>query len=661
MIFRLLMTGAILAGSLSAGVLKLPDGTEVEGTFSSPETGGLQLLTADGTLHKVTPGTFKSLTVDAGDTLWPPELRAAGSNEFGLLGQYFEGTEFKGKPRVRIDPDITFRWGGDGPFADWRKDGFSARWTGHFQVPESGEYEFITWSDDGVRLFINDRQLIANWSDHSITENKTSISLDAADLHEIRIEYFENSGDAELRIEWSGRDRQRHPLGDLILITDGAGVTETGASRPTEVGLHPGLVLRDGTVLHTQIRRANDTAFELAEPFAGRTISTFNVARVVFREIPASLAAATRPGRQGALLVGGDFVDSEFQSLDSGILQVSSLLFGLQRLDTKYETHALCLRDPAPAAARWRVRDRAGSVILSETLAFSGNSIVVSNAVLHALTLPLDTLVTIEAAGAAELFPASLRFGPDSEHATAHQKPRTDDSERRRIDSLKRMAEQEKNRREREMSDTARKAREELAQLEEARRKRDETAKKHAEAVKDRDRLLAEREEQQKAHDGLTTQRDRLDAMLNELNREYSRRRAAIVEIEGRQKRENAQAKNLEKALKKKGGRSDETEQSRLEKEMAAIRTRQRELLDEHVKAVRESEAARKQREETDRRLAAVKRDLGGRKTPLDRARRAVDSAERQLNQLAGMLKQYCEKFAAAEAKVQARERAELR
>lgn len=658
---RLLIIGALLPVALQAGVLKLTDGSEIPGVFTHAADTGLRHADAEGKIRDVKPGGFQSLAIDAADAIWPEELRVARTNQFGLLGQYYEGTEFKGEPRVRVDPDLTFRWGSGPPLEGWRSDHFSVRWTGHFQVTETDDYEFATWSDDGVRLFINGKQLIANWSDHSVAENKTNVRLEAAELHEIRVEYFENSGEAELRVEWAGRDRKRRPLGELILVTDGAGVTENRHPAQTPPGLQSGMVLRDGTFLKTLPRRGNDSAFELDQPFTGRTVSAFNVARVVFRDIPAGVAAATRPGRQGALLVGGDFVDSEFQSLESGILQLSSLLFGLQKLDTKFETHALLLREPRPEAARWSVRDRAGSLFLSESLRFTTTGVVISNAVLREVEIPIDTLVSIETAPVEDLFPDSLRFGPDSVHAKEPTGKRSDDADRRRVDSLRRMAAQEKSRRERELSSDASQARSEMATLKEARDKFTDTEAKHAEAHRDFADKQAEHEKLEKDYQSLTAQRTRMESEFTTLSRDQSRVRTSLDQLESRRKGLTTTAKNLERSLDRIRRKNENRDPSSDERRLAETRQQLDGLRSEHARLEKDYAAIHKQRAEKERALTEVRRDLGGRKSSLDRARRNRDSAERQLRYLDGILKQYRSRLAAAEATVAKRQNAQLR
>jgi hypothetical protein len=80
---------------------------------------------------------------------------------------------------------------------------FSARWTGQVEAPASETVTFYTVSDDGVRLWVNGQQIINNWTNHSATENSGTIALTAGQRYDIRMEYYENTGSAVARVQWS--------------------------------------------------------------------------------------------------------------------------------------------------------------------------------------------------------------------------------------------------------------------------------------------------------------------------------------------------------------------------------------------------------------------------------------------------------------------------
>jgi PA14 domain len=82
-------------------------------------------------------------------------------------------------------------------------DNFSARWTGTITIPTTGNYRFITQSDDGVRLWINGVQVVNNWTDHGVANDITgNIYLTAGQRVPITLEYYERTAGATMRLGW---------------------------------------------------------------------------------------------------------------------------------------------------------------------------------------------------------------------------------------------------------------------------------------------------------------------------------------------------------------------------------------------------------------------------------------------------------------------------
>jgi hypothetical protein len=80
---------------------------------------------------------------------------------------------------------------------------FSVRWEGLVRAEATGNYRFQTVSDDGVRLWVDGVQVIDNWTDHSATtDTSANVGLTAGETYDIRLEYYENSGQAEIRLRW---------------------------------------------------------------------------------------------------------------------------------------------------------------------------------------------------------------------------------------------------------------------------------------------------------------------------------------------------------------------------------------------------------------------------------------------------------------------------
>lgn len=126
----------------------------------------------------------------------------------GLQGDYFVTPSLTGYQLSRIDPTVNFSWPGV-PDVGLPSDGFSIRWTGQVQPLYSGLYTFITSSDDGVRVWVNGSLIIDDWTSHSPTENSGTVSLVGGQKHDIKIEYFENTGTAAMQLFWSSACQKR--------------------------------------------------------------------------------------------------------------------------------------------------------------------------------------------------------------------------------------------------------------------------------------------------------------------------------------------------------------------------------------------------------------------------------------------------------------------
>lgn len=129
----------------------------------------------------------------------------------GLTGEYYNNTELSGKAIVtRKDSKIDFNWKSESPAAGIDSNSFSIRWQGKIKPVYSDQYTFSVSSDDGVRVWIGEKLIIDHWKDQSASIRKGSIILTAGKLYDIKIEYYENRGDASIRLMWeSPRQKQR--------------------------------------------------------------------------------------------------------------------------------------------------------------------------------------------------------------------------------------------------------------------------------------------------------------------------------------------------------------------------------------------------------------------------------------------------------------------
>jgi hypothetical protein len=137
---------------------------------------------------------------------------SVGSNAWtgnGLRGEYFNDTSFATRTVSRIDRTIDFEWDISAPDARVNADNFAVRWTGQVQPRYSESYTFTALSDDGVRVWIDGRQIINNWQNQAPTEASGTIELVAGRKYDIRVEYYDGAAGATMRLFWQSASQTR--------------------------------------------------------------------------------------------------------------------------------------------------------------------------------------------------------------------------------------------------------------------------------------------------------------------------------------------------------------------------------------------------------------------------------------------------------------------
>jgi mono/diheme cytochrome c family protein len=100
-----------------------------------------------------------------------------------------------------------------------RKDQFAVRFDGLIELPKDGEYRFFLLSDDGSKLAIDGRDVIDNDGVHAPAEKTAKVQL-AAGKHAIIVEFFEQAGGEELRIEVEGPSLKRRSINEVLATPD---------------------------------------------------------------------------------------------------------------------------------------------------------------------------------------------------------------------------------------------------------------------------------------------------------------------------------------------------------------------------------------------------------------------------------------------------------
>jgi GH43 family beta-xylosidase len=128
-----------------------------------------------------------------------PRLALSGA---GLTAQYFQNSDFTGLAETRIE-NVSHNWGTGSPAAGVNGDTFSVRWTGQIEPAYSESYTFTALSDEGVRVWVDGQLLIDDWTPHVRRNQQGTIALQAGQRYDIRLDYFEGTGSAQIELSWA--------------------------------------------------------------------------------------------------------------------------------------------------------------------------------------------------------------------------------------------------------------------------------------------------------------------------------------------------------------------------------------------------------------------------------------------------------------------------
>lgn len=128
----------------------------------------------------------------------------AGAFGAGLAADYWANPYLEGAPTLsRRDAQIDFRWTFNSPGRNIPVDWYSIRWNGAIRVPPEGVRRLAVEGNDGYRLYLDDRLVIDNWKKESYRTRSVEVHWDPASEHRIRLEYFETTGNARIRLLWN--------------------------------------------------------------------------------------------------------------------------------------------------------------------------------------------------------------------------------------------------------------------------------------------------------------------------------------------------------------------------------------------------------------------------------------------------------------------------
>ncbi|MEO1550350.1 MAG: PA14 domain-containing protein, partial [Pseudomonadota bacterium] len=144
-----------------------------------------------------------------------------------------------------LKPDINYKNGSGSFWEGGAKDTFGAQITGNIEVSEAGTFTFHMGGDDGTMLFIDGQPVLVDDGLHAYRTRSQEVELEPG-THHIEVRYFENYGQAGLKLEWEGPGLDGKELVSAPDIADAQ--TVGGVELAVDLGLDT-TALAKGTIL----------------------------------------------------------------------------------------------------------------------------------------------------------------------------------------------------------------------------------------------------------------------------------------------------------------------------------------------------------------------------------------------------------------------------
>ncbi|OON68179.1 PA14 domain-containing protein [Hymenobacter sp. CRA2] len=120
----------------------------------------------------------------------------------GLQAAYYNGINFDKLVLRRRDAAIDFDWKKEPPVDGLGSEFFSVRWEGFILAPVTGEYEFSTVMDDGLRVWLGGKRIINAWREQDHVPGEAHLRLEAGRYYRLRVEYFQTIRDTRALLRW---------------------------------------------------------------------------------------------------------------------------------------------------------------------------------------------------------------------------------------------------------------------------------------------------------------------------------------------------------------------------------------------------------------------------------------------------------------------------
>jgi len=155
------------------------------------------------------------------------------TNGQGLAYRYYEGSWNKLPDFSKLKAVKTGKTDGFDLSQRKRNDNFAFVFEGYIMIDKAGLYRFISKSDDGSKLYIDNKVVVNNDGIHQSSFKAGTLNLTKG-LHAIKVCYFEKNGREKLKIKYNGPGMSKRfiPKSKLFLSKNGAPAPENPKPEP---------------------------------------------------------------------------------------------------------------------------------------------------------------------------------------------------------------------------------------------------------------------------------------------------------------------------------------------------------------------------------------------------------------------------------------------
>ena len=129
-------------------------------------------------------------------------------DERGLTGTWYKSRGYNNKQKAfeRVEGPVDFDWGAGAPKGEgFKAQEFSARWRGSLFTTETGTYEFIVKTENGIKLWVNsEKPILDAWvSDGRMKEHRISVRLLGGRVVPFALDFFKwKDKTASIALRW---------------------------------------------------------------------------------------------------------------------------------------------------------------------------------------------------------------------------------------------------------------------------------------------------------------------------------------------------------------------------------------------------------------------------------------------------------------------------